>query len=105
MHDVFSQPKKLSEVIDAIDRLVSATEKLGNAIAGLGGETDSRYTPHGMTEEVVNEKQMSEILGITRRSLADYRRKGKLPNCWVKNGRKIRWHLNRTIDAWRKGIS
>lgn len=47
---------------------------------------------------------MSEQLGITKRALAEHRRKQRFPNCWVKNGRVILWHVAETVEAWRRGL-
>jgi len=85
----------------AIDRLAAAIEEQNRS---LGSEATTRYTRSPENAELVDEKTMAKILTIPRRTLAYHREQGRMPGCWVKNGRRILWHVLATREAWRKGI-
>ena len=105
MQNIFSQINRSSEVIDAIDRLTGAVERLGDVIEGLGPVGNSRYTSLKDARDLADEPTMAEMLRIKRRTLAKYRRQGKLPACWIKNGRQVRWHVYDTLEAWKRGVA
>ena len=65
---------------------------------------DSRYRLQSTDDEVVDEATMAQLLDIPPRTLARYRREGRIPGCWLKNARRIRWRVAPTLDAWQRGI-
>lgn len=106
MLDVGFQLDGLSEAIDSIDRLTCAVERLGIAVEALGPLARSRYTNTPESNgDLVDEGTMAEMLKIKRRSLGEHRRKGKLPSCWLKNGRRVFWNVSDTLEAWKQGIA
>ena len=105
VRDVLSQHDRLSKTIDAIDRLTGAIEKLHGLIEGLGRVEDSRYTTaRNVSNDMVDERTMASLIGITQRTLGEHRRRGRLPGCWVKNRRRICWMPEQTLKAWERGI-
>jgi len=48
---------------------------------------------------------MAAQLGIPAKTLADYRREGRLPKCWIRNGKRVLWRVKETVTAWGNGIS
>ena len=105
VRDVLSQHDRLSKTIDAIDRLAGAVERLSNVIEGLGPFEDSRYTTaRNVSNDMVDERTMAILIGITQRTLGEHRRRGRLPGCWVKNRRRICWMPEQTLKAWERGI-
>ncbi len=96
----------LDNLIAAIDRLSGAIDKLSSACNELGDGEPKRYTSKVDAETVlVTELGMADQLGIRQRRLAEHRRSGKLPGCWVKNGRRVLYDVEQTLAAWRKGLS
>jgi len=74
--------------------------------SGLGQPGDTRYTrPTEDHDQLVDEATMAAKLGISRRTLAQHRRHGRLPGCWVRNGRKVLWLFEETMETWRRGIA
>lgn len=89
-----------------MDALHAAILQLTEILKGLGRDLKSRYsTPIAKTSEVQDEESMAKRLGITRRVLALHRKNGKLPGCWIRNGRQTRWHVRETLEAWKRGIA
>jgi len=102
-----SIPDKIDRFITAIDRLASAIESFTSAQKGLGGTANTRYT-HKENEESsdsATEQEMAEKLGIPQRTLGNYRRQGRIPNCWVRNGGRIVWKVAESQAAWDRGIA
>ena len=111
------KPEQLDRLIVAVERQAEAIEghteaieRLVHAISedqkpGLGGPAESLYTrpPNGPTP--VDERTMAEILSISNRTLAKYRREGRFPNCWIRNSRRIMWKVTETQEAWDRGIA
>ena len=94
---------EIAELTAAIYRLAQVVEKSG--LPGLGGLREPLYKPvPTMETDMVSEQAMATTLGIPVRTLGRYRRQGKLPNCWIKNGKRVRWRVPQTTEAWRKGI-
>lgn len=92
-------PQQIEQLTAAILRLAAAVE---NVQQPLGVPSEPRYTPP--PPELVGEAEMATMLGIPRRTLTDHRKLGRLPGCWVKNGRRILWLADTTKDAWRRGV-
>ncbi len=112
------EPEQLDRLIASVERQAAATERQAQATeqlvrvmsaalkkSGLGGATETLYTRPPEASDMVDEKTMAAALAIPRRTLAYHRDRGKLPGCWVKNGRRILWHVEATKEAWKKGIS
>ncbi len=93
----------IHRLADSIDRLTTAVEARNNA--RLGDPADPRYTRSPDASGLTDERTMAGILGISHRTLARYRRDGRLPGCWVRNGRPVFWHADETVAAWRKGVA
>ena len=93
----------LNRIADGIDRLITVIEKRSNA--GLGGAAEPRYTRPPGDSGLTDERSMAGILGISSRTLARYRRDGRLPGCWVRNGGRIWWRVAETREAWARGIA
>ena len=91
-------PQQIENLASAVLRLAAAVETMQK---GLGVPAEPRYTP---PPELVGEAEMATMLGIPRRTLTDHRKLGRLPGCWVKNGRRILWLAETTKNAWREGI-
>lgn len=94
---------QFGRLIEVIVNLTAAIEQQTKALGPAG---DPRHTRAADAEtELVNEAAMASILDISRRTLAHHRLNGRFPACWVKNGRRILWHVVATTDAWRNGIA
>lgn len=91
--------QQIENLTSAVLRLAAAVESM---CEGLGVQPEPRYTLS--VPEFVGEEEMARMLGIPRRTLADHRKQGRLPGCWVKNGRRIFWLPKATEDAWRQGV-
>lgn len=90
----------------AIGELHAAILQLSDILTGLGQIPQSRYsTSVAETNGMLDEDSMAKRLGITRRVLARHRKTGKLPGCWIKNGRQTRWHIHETLEAWKRGLA
>jgi len=93
----------LDRLAIAIHRLATVLESA--AAAGLGVEHKPRYKAGPQSDSgLVDEAVMAARLGIKTRTLAKYRRQGKLPGCWIRNGRQIRWRTTETLQAWERGL-
>jgi hypothetical protein len=92
----------LNRIADGIDRLITVIETRRDT--GLGGAAEPRYTRPPEETDMVDEKAMARILNIPRRTLAYHRDQQRLPGCWIKNGRRILWHVHATREAWMRGI-
>lgn len=97
-------------LIAAIERLASAVEIRGAAFGPASNELEPadacRYTrPLGALPPLADEPAMAKVLGIPARTLGVYRRMGKLPGCWVRNGRRVGWDVARTVEAWKRGVA
>lgn len=105
--------EQIEGLTQAINRLTAALkpfERLADALAAekerieVHNGTEPRYEPPGV-DGLVDEATMAKKLDIPKRTLAQYRRDGRFPNCWVKNGRSVRWRVAETLEAWKRGIS
>lgn len=111
------QPEQLDRLIFAVERQAEAIEghteaieRLVHAISayrkpGLGGAVETLYTSPPGGPDVVDEKKMAMVLGISHRTLAKYRRQGRFPNCWIRNSRRIMWKVSETQESWTRGIA
>lgn len=102
-----SSTDQFDQFISAIDRLTSAIETLASSRDELGVGQHSRYT-HQENEELpdsATEQEMADTLGIPSRTLGKYRRQGRFPNCWVRNGGRIVWKVAETQESWDRGIA
>ena len=93
-----------------IERLTAAIERLASAIqnlvpGGLGERGKPRYPVCAADDGLVSEAAMAEKLGIPPRTLARYRRQGRVPGCWIRNGKRIRWQVVETQEIWKRGIA
>ena len=95
------------DLIQAIDGLHAAILQLTEILKGpVGQVAELRYrTGTQTTDDMLGEVAMAERLGITPRVLAKHRKAGRLPSCWVRNGRQIRWHVHETLVAWKRGVA
>lgn len=94
------------DLIQSIDALHSAILQQTDILKGLGKLLESRYSTFVQaTDEMFDEQSMAKQLGITQRVLAQHRKNGKMPGCWIRNGRQILWHTNETLEAWKRGIA
>lgn len=94
------------DLAQSIDALHAAILQLTEIFKGLGRDLKSRYsTSVAKTNDVLDEESMAKRLGITRRVLARHRKNGRLPGCWIMNGRQTRWHVHETMEAWTRGIA
>jgi hypothetical protein len=91
--------QQIQDLTIAVLRLAAAVEQL---CSRLGVPSESRYTPP--VPELIGEQEMASMLGVPRRTLAEHRKSGRLPGCWVKNGRRIFWLPEATKNAWREGV-
>ena len=93
--------KSIQKLTETVDRLVNLLERR----LEVPVLPDSRYPVRSTDDdEVVDELAMAKLLDIPTRTLARYRREGRTPGCWLKNGRRIRWHVAPTLEAWQRGI-
>jgi hypothetical protein len=69
-----------TDLIAAVLKLTNAVEQLTQL---LGRPEEMRYTRSQQPDDHADERTMSTMLEISSRSLADHRRKGKLPGCSV----------------------
>ena len=94
-----------------LDRLAAAIHRLADVlesrpVAGLGGDQNRPYKAAPKVDSsLVDERAMADRLGIKTRTLAKYRRQGRLPGCWIRNGKSIWWRVPETTQAWSRGIS
>jgi hypothetical protein len=105
-----NQAVVLERLAIAIDRLAVGVERLasvrGSSMAGLAPAPPCGYTR--VVEPlsgVADEATMAETLAIPARTLGDYRRANKFPECWVRNGRRVQWNVARTVETWKRGIA
>ena len=97
---------RCDDLIPSIDALHAAILELTEILKGLGRDLEPRYsTSAAETSGMLDEESMANRLGITRRVLARHRKNGKLPGCWIMNGRQTRWHVHETMEAWKRGIA
>ena len=93
----------VKDLADAINRRSAAQE---NRPPDLGVDPPSRYIGRPDPEVgLVDEPAMAQQLGISIRTLARYRRDGRLPGCWLRNGKHIRWRVPETLAAWQRGMA
>lgn len=92
-------------LIAAINRLTSAIEQL-NLCQGRLGETGSTRYTRVRTEQshMISEDEMAAVLDIRPRTLGDHRRMGKLPGCWIKNGKRVLYDRDQTLAVWKRGL-
>ena len=94
----------LADLTTAVHRLADLLER--SVPEGLGDEQEPLYNAApSLSDEMVDEATMAEQLDIPERTLGKYRRQGKFPGCWLKNGRRIRWRIYQTTEAWKRGIA
>ena len=95
----------LEGLIASINRLAAVGERIAASLEGLGDAPKIRYPVPPVADGFVDEATMAKQLGIPTRTLAKYRRAGKFTGCWVQNGRRVRWTVSRTVQAWKRGIA
>ena len=94
------------DLAESINALHAAIFELTEILQGLGQIPESRYSTFVQaTDDMLDENSMAERLGITPRVLAQRRKTGRLPGCWVRNGRQTRWHVHETMEAWKRGLA
>jgi hypothetical protein len=103
--DRHTADSSLDRLAMAIERLAAALEAFGARGQGLGESRPSGYPVQLSEIGLVDEKAMALSLGLSKRTLADYRRRGRLGGCWIRNGRHIRWRVAQTLSAWERGIA
>ena len=94
----------LSDLTAALHRLADVLQQ---GVLGAHGESFAKLHPDSLPEAdmtLVDESSMAEQLDIPARTLAHYRRRGRFPGCWLRNGRRILWRVEPTLAAWEKGI-
>ena len=92
----------LYRIAQGVGRLAAALENLWG---GLGDPVNTRYTSPPQASGLVDEKTMAATLGISNRILGKYRREGRLPGCWIRNGGRIHWRVAETLETWKRGIA
>lgn len=93
----------LADLTAAICRLVDLLDATG--CHRLGGDQKPLYnTAPPQEAEIVDEVEMAKLIGIPSKTLSNYRRKGKFPGCWHRNGKRILWRVEPTVAAWGRGI-
>ena len=103
MHD--QARDQFERLTDSVNRLAAAVEQLDCGHDQLGEVLPGRYTRVQDEFDLASEQEMAARLGLNPRTLAKHRRSGKLPGCWVKNGRRVLYDVEQTLAAWRKGLS
>lgn len=94
----------LGTLVSALNRLADVLE--GQFAGGLGGEQKPLYKAAPRSDgNLVEEPAMANQLGIPVRTLSKYRRQGRLPGCWIRNGKRILWRARETVALWERGIS
>ena len=95
---------EIADLAAAVNRLADIWET--SCSEGLGGGDKPRYKPGPLAKvETMNEASMAKELGIPKRTLGKYRRQGRFPGCWLKNGRRVCGRPTETLEAWRRGIT
>lgn len=100
----------LAELIVVIRDLVTAIEKATRVLeqidlAKLGGGHKPLYKAAPLQEAgILDEAQMASMLSIPKKTLGNYRRQGKLPGCWLRNGKHTLWRVEPTLTAWKQGL-
>jgi hypothetical protein len=97
--------RMIGDLTVALNRLATVVEDALQQYLTLGQTGTPRYTHGAADQGIVGEKKMAELLGISPRTLAEHRRRGRLPGCWVKNGRRVCWMPGKTLEAWKRGIA
>jgi len=91
--------RQIERLADAIDDLRTAMKQGAVPVRG-----NTRYTCANSTHQLlIGEKEMADRLNIPHRTLATYRRQGKFPGCWIKNGNRVFWRVEDTLAAWSGG--
>ena len=96
---------------EQFERLISEVRHLAETIEGFKKTLLTVFNPGKMVynntepDDLANETSMANKLSIPPRTLARYRREGKFPECWIKNGKRILWKVTETFDVWRRGIA
>jgi len=103
MHD--QARDQFERLTDSVNRLAAAVEKLGCGHDQLGEVLPGRYTRVQDEFDLASEQEMAARLGLNPRTLAKHRRSGKLPGCWVKNGKRILYYIEETRVTWKRGLS
>ena len=94
----------LSDLTAALHRLADVLQQ---GLLGAHGESFAKLHPDRTVEEdttLEDEATMAARLRIPVRTLGAYRRQGRFPGCWLRNGRRILWRVEPTLAAWGKGI-
>ena len=92
----------IKDLATAINRLAAAIER-SCSDEELAGERHTRYTC-GDGPSLITEPEMAQSLRMKSRTLANHRRQGRFPGCWIRNGRRILWLVEPTVASWQKGI-
>ena len=91
------------QLVLALNRIAASLDRVAEAVAPA---LDRRYKSNSdSNRNLISESAMAALMHIKPRTLATYRRKGKLPECWVRNGRRALWHADQTLAAWTRGIT
>jgi len=99
-------PEQFDKLTAGVNRLAQAIEDASSLLSKLGLGEQPRYNSDGSEDSnPVDEATMAKKLDIPKRTLGQYRRDGRFPNCWVKNGRSVRWRVAETLEVWKRGIS
>ena len=93
-------------LVDAQQRIALALERIAAALTkSLGERQIPGYPDDERPSGLIAEQEMAALLDRSPRTLAKYRRAGKLPGCWVRNGRTTLWKKEATLGAWQEGLS
>lgn len=91
----------LHSIVQALNRIATAVESQNS----LGDPVGTRYTRRpNDCPDLINEVAMAQLLDISPRTLAQHRRRGKFPNCWIRNGRRVLWKVEQALEAWKRGL-
>ena len=99
---IVAEIRKLTE---AVVRQTTVLESLVPPILELAHSPDPSYQGHMTDDRLLDEDDMAKVLEIPKRTLAEYRRDGRFPGCWVRNQRRIWWYPDQARAAWAKGIA
>lgn len=101
-----SQEERIDRLIETQQRIATALEEISSALRkGLGGGQHPAYPDGDGLSDLITESEMAVLLDRNPRTLAKYRRAGKFPGCWIRNGRSTLWRKQPTLMAWREGLS
>ena len=103
-------PRRSSQPPAPASRERGNSRVVGVSTAGLrrkrlGESCPPGYPVRSDDNGLVDEETMAKMLDLSKRTLADYRRRGRFAGCWIRNGRHIRWRVAQTLSAWERGIA